>query len=112
MNAKIYALINTVTDAVFYIGCTVQPLKVRLSSHLSYPIKCPKNDYIYDILIAGGKVEILELDEVDFETGSFWEQHYIDLFFSFGYNLIQKRKSNYNECKPQNRARGRAFWNQ
>jgi Txe/YoeB family toxin of Txe-Axe toxin-antitoxin module len=110
MKVKIYALINSLNDTVFYIGCTKSDLKARLSNHISRRTDCTKNRFIYNILVAGGKVEILELDEVAFENGSFWEQHYIDLFLSFGYKLIQRRTSAYNECKPENRARGLRSW--
>lgn len=101
---KIYALINTLDDSVFYIGCTVQRLEARLSNHISRSTDSIKNRLVYNILFKGGKVEILELDECDFADGSKWEQFYIDLFKSFGFVLIQSRISNYNETNPLKRA--------
>ncbi len=105
---KIYCLLNTKTEQVFYIGCTKQRLMARLSGHVNCRLQSRKGDFIYDIYVNGGKVEIMELDEVNIEDGQFWEQHYIDLFFSFGFNLIQRRKSEYNEA-IRHRSKGQHF---
>lgn len=97
---KIYALFNTKDKNVFYIGATKQPLKIRLQGHLSRSTYSKINDYMYESCSSGAEIEIFELDEVPFYEASFYESFYIDLYYSFGFSLIQMRHSNY--CQQQN----------
>lgn len=40
---------------------------------------------------------MLILHECDLTDASFWEEFYIDLFRSYGFDLVQSRKSHYSE---------------
>lgn len=97
---KIYALINPLTDQVFYIGASKNP-DVRLTSHIANRNveSGYKTDQLMQILEAGEHVEILILDECEIEKVSFLEEFYIDLFLSFGYPLKQSRRSTYSKTK-------------
>ena len=95
----IYALINPVTNTVFYVGATSN-IKKRLSLHKSgrYISKTYKSIQIRNILEAGMEVETLELDvcygnDIDIR---FQEEFYIQLFRSWGFYLPQLSSSKYS----------------
>lgn len=96
MPVFIYALINPIHNNVFYIGATISP-KERLSAHI---YDCgvtnkPKHEIIKSILLSGLKPEMEILDKCDASKVIFWEEFYIQLFTTYGYDLKQTKKSNY-----------------
>lgn len=92
----IYALINSLDNNVFYIGATMYP-NGRLCQHKCNTQGNPKKrKKISDILNSGGVIEMLILDECKKIKVTFLEDFYSDLFSSFGFELLQPRKSNYD----------------
>lgn len=92
----IYGLINPLNNQVFYIGASTCP-KHRINVHNNdtngYPDKIL---VINEIKKSGEKIELLILDECRKSNVRFLEEFYIDLFTSYGFNLLQKRKSEYS----------------
>lgn len=97
MQIRIYALINPIIGDVFYVGATSDKLYTRLSGHLSCKYNSRKYALISKIKDRGLRPEILLLDTVDHNEAGFFEQFYMDLFRSFGFNLLNRRKSNYTK---------------
>lgn len=98
-NVHIYCLINPINGSVFYVGATSCELNERLKSHLSRSSGAKaKKDVLYSILALGLNPEILLLETVKFNRATFFEQFYMDLFRSFGFELTGLRKSNYSSC--------------
>lgn len=91
---SIYALINPLTSLVFYIGAS-QDVQARFYDHLSYHTNSYKSSQIQSILNNKLRPEILILDTCEVKDVRFWEEFYIDLFISFGFELSQMRTSNY-----------------
>lgn len=92
---SIYALINPLNNQVFYVGATEDPVS-RLSAHkTSLSGKTEKRGIIIAIRNSGLNLEMFILDTCHKEDVQFWEEFYIDLFFSFGFDLKQRRKSFY-----------------
>lgn len=99
-NVNIYCLINPINDHVFYIGATLNPLKTRLSSLKGTGNSNIKSkEIIKEIKEKGLLPEILLLDIVPFDDATFFEDFYMQLFKSFGFNLTNKHKSNYSRSK-------------
>ncbi len=92
---KIYALINPITNIVFYIGASKYP-KGRLSQH--YRTATPKS-FANRSLEKRTPPELLILDEVEYEEVRFYEEFYIELFKSWGFKLDQKKTSGYQKNK-------------
>jgi len=110
MKTYIYALINPSDQQVFYVGASISP-KDRYSHHIynaKKTSKNPKSKLILDIQAQGLQPEICVLDCVEFNEGTFFENHYMDLFRSFGFNLRQKRRSLYNESEAAEKTRWEA----
>ena len=86
---KIYALINPITDKVFYIGKTNRTLCRRLSEHLNFSKKENgyKNNTIKKILKEGKKPIIKLIEEVDLDNWAEREKFYINDYRDKGYNL-------------------------
>lgn len=93
---SIYALINPLNEQVFYVGASERP-KERLYVHrTSFTNQCAdKVQEIKAIRQFGYDVEMIILDTCYRDEVRFWEEFYIDLFFSYGFKLKQGRKSNY-----------------
>jgi len=83
----IYALIDPRDNQVKYIGKANNPER-RLKEHLtSLSKKNKKTNWIKKLLLQQLKPELLILTEVLFDEWQFWEQHYICLYKSWGFNL-------------------------
>lgn len=93
---NIYALINPINDHVFYIGCS-EKIYTRYKEHLyNEEANDKKTEIIKQITAAGKNPKLLLLEKVDLRDASFWEEFYIDLFKSYGYELTNKiNKSTY-----------------
>lgn len=94
---KIYALINPDNDYVFYVGATSYLLSDRLTMHIYSPTNKKSKEVIGTLRKNGKKPEIIELDEVCFKDSDFYEQFYIDLYRSYGFDLCNSIKSLYSK---------------
>jgi len=82
----IYALIDPRTDEIKYVGKT-NNLKARLSKHINRKLKTKVSCWIRSVL-KEDMLPIMEvLDEVPNSEWQFWEQHWIWLCLSWGFNL-------------------------
>ena len=84
---KIYALICPDNGNVRYIGITKRSLHVRLSEHMKERHVNKRCSWIRSLKNKNLKPQIILIDEVNSDY-DFWEQHYISLFSSFGFNLV------------------------
>ncbi len=98
MTFHIYILINPIDDTVFYVGCTINP-RVRLAGHISVSRMGNlnlKKETIHEIGKMGKWPEIVIVDTCVQKTEAcFLEQFYIDLFKSFGFELLQRNNKPY-----------------
>lgn len=86
----IYCLIDPFTNQVRYIGQTVEP-EVRLKSHVWYAKnkrRHRKDMWIWSVLQKGGYPIMDLLYESEIEKVNFWEEHYIFLYKSWGFELV------------------------
>lgn len=92
----IYALINPINNHVFYIGASADVQK-RLICHIAERRQSDsfKNKKIIEILSVGLKPELLVIDECNPDDATFWENFYMDLYSSYGFELRQSRYSVY-----------------
>lgn len=97
-SVNIYCLFNPLDKTIFYVGATEHTLDFRLNSHMaSHSGSVEKRDVIFKIKEHGLTPEIISLDTVTFKEATFYEQFYMDLFRSFGFDICGKRKSNYTQ---------------
>lgn len=82
----IYELIDPRTNEPKYIGKSIN-ISNRLSAHLKDKAKTYKTNWIKGLLELNLKPIINVIDEVNEDEWSFWEQHYIDLYKSWGFKL-------------------------
>ncbi len=94
----IYALIDPRDNKVRYIGKANKP-KYRLQAHLTDKTKTHKCSWIKSLLKEDLKPELLIIDEVSFKEWQFWEQHYISLYKSWGFNLTNGNSGGYGQVK-------------
>jgi hypothetical protein len=79
-----------------YIGVTKKPVAKRLSEHIQESKNkiaekkktTYKNNWINSKLDKGLEVEVHQIDLVPISEFSFWERHYISLFKSWGFTLM------------------------
>ncbi|MCX6218321.1 GIY-YIG nuclease family protein [Spirosoma sp.] len=85
----IYALSCPTSGDIRYIG-KADCLFLRLKSHLNEANKRGnyRRHWIKSLVDDGLIPEIEIIDECPIEEWGFWEQHYIDLFRSWGLNLV------------------------
>lgn len=87
----IYTLTDPITKQVRYIGKTKGTLVQRMYAHISnYKLKkekSHKNSWIINLKNKGYLPIIEELDLVEESEWVFWEQFYINLFKTWGFNL-------------------------
>lgn len=82
----IYCIVCPITNTPKYIGKSDNPY-MRLYHHCHSSRKSKVADYVRSLL-RKGLFPILEIvDEVDLRTWEFWEQHYISLYRSWGFEL-------------------------
>lgn len=96
---KIYSLRDPVTDEIRYIGQTRQTLEKRLFDHTTLSALKKqtnyKNNWIKSLRKQGFLPIIEVLDEVEEKNASFWENFYIDLFFTWGFKLTNLSRTEY-----------------
>jgi len=84
----IYVLIDPRDLSIRYVGKANNP-KQRLSTgHLSDKCNCPRVSWIKSLKKLGLKPVEEIVDEVSMDEWQFWEQHYISLYKSWGFNLV------------------------
>lgn len=92
MTTYIYALKDPITFEIRYIGKSDNPIK-RLRKHIIFTKANPncynhKTNWIRQI-ISTNSIPIIEIiDEVNIVDWMFWESHYISLYKSWGFNLV------------------------
>lgn len=92
---SIYALINSITKCVFYVGATCNP-DTRLKAHLSTRGNNEFKDYqISKALLLGGSIEMLILDTCERKDAKKEEEFYISLMQYYGFELNQSKISTY-----------------
>ncbi|MEO6306078.1 MAG: GIY-YIG nuclease family protein [Bacteroidia bacterium] len=101
MTTYIYGLIDPRDNNIKYIGKS-NNLKDRLKQHLNEKGNTIKLNWIKHIKKLDLKIEIVELDEVPMNEWRFWENHWVDLFKSWGFKLK-------NDDTP---GAGTSFWNE
>lgn len=84
----IYALQDPITEDIRYIGRTKNP-HMRLFSHMSCKDNKDKWDWVCALKALNFKPKMICLDEVDSDI-DFWELHYINLYQSWGFRLVNK----------------------
>lgn len=85
----IYALVCPNTDHVRYIGKSNNPQK-RLHSHLTDGRMNHRRNWLLSLKKENKLPKVEILDTVKIEEWAFWEQHYISLYRSFGFNLLNR----------------------
>lgn len=88
----IYALICPETGAIRYIGQSRYPKK-RYGRHISdgaIKLKTHKECWINGLMKKGLSPEMSIIDQVSVDNVDFWEEHYISLYRSWGFDLTNK----------------------
>jgi hypothetical protein len=93
----IYALCEPNTEVVRYVG-KADNYEERYYHHLKESFRndkqkkqrTHKNNWIKSLLIKGLKPTLILIDEVPEVEWKFWERHYISLFKSWGFRLVNK----------------------
>lgn len=91
---QIYVLIDPRTDNIRYVGKT-NDIKRRLVKHIcesKLSTKSHKKAWINQLLKLNLKPIIEVVDVVSIYEWEFWEQHYISLYKSWGFNLTNLTK--------------------
>jgi len=84
----IYALSDPRTDAVRYIGKSNDP-EYRYKLHIRKTAdNTKKSKWVRSLLIAGVSPTLDVIDEVPNDEWSFWEQHWIQVFKGWGFDLV------------------------
>lgn len=88
-HTHIYALTCPDTDQVRYVGKSNNPSK-RLYSHLTDGRLNHRHNWLMSLKLNGKTPKLEILDTVKIEEWAFWEMHYISLYKSFGFNLLNR----------------------
>lgn len=89
----IYAL--SFNDEIKYIGKANNPI-ARFARHMRFcKSATKKHEWVKALKEKGEKPTLEILDEVPFDEWAFWEQHYISLFQSWGFNLLNGDRGGY-----------------
>lgn len=92
MKTYIYTLSDPATGVVRYVGKTINPKK-RLADHCSKRKSSRhKESWISSLRHKHQKPIMDIIDCVDFVAWEFWEIHYISLFRSWGFDLVNHDK--------------------
>jgi len=83
----IYSLNDPITDIPRYIGWSGQ-LEARYKRHCNTKEKTHKGHWIRKLKSEGLKPNLEIIDEVNIEECAFWEQHYISLYKSWNFKLV------------------------
>lgn len=86
----IYGIQDPVTEKIFYIGQTTN-FKKRISSHLHDNSRKRKNSKIKSLLNNGVYPLFIEIDSCNLDVADKMECHYMNVFKSFGCNLLNHR---------------------
>src|SRR5688572_13966194 len=83
-SAKIYALVDPISNEIRYIGFTIHSLECRLKGHLKYAelVNCHRSRWIWQLLKRGLKPSVILVQEVPIEAWSRAERYWISYFRS------------------------------
>lgn len=84
---KIYSLEDPISKEIKYIGQTTLSLEKRLNLHLYKKSNSIKKNWIDKLKLEKLKPIIQIIDIVE-NNEEFWEQYYISLYKSWGFNLV------------------------
>lgn len=84
----IYTLSDPITLEIRYVGITSNTLEYRYKRHFYDKKNYKKRKWFKQLEKVSLKPIIEELEVVDFEGWKFWEQWYISLFKTFGFDLV------------------------
>lgn len=88
-NCLIYAALHPLTKQVVYIGQTGMSLRDRATLHLhSGKNKTPFSKWVQCIRQTGLKPLFVDIDQVPGNDAIYWERFYIQLFRSWGFNIL------------------------
>lgn len=95
---NIYCLYDSITRKRFYVGCTINDPKKRLSSHLNdirwqglhcKGIPAQRGRHVLEMEKLGSKIIVRVLRRVPCEEIDYWERYYHDYYISRGHPIIQ-----------------------
>lgn len=89
----IYRLVDPRDNNKCYVGKANNPLKRLLEGHLlpsNLKKRTRKNSWVKSLLKLGLRPKLEIIDEVNYNEWQFWEQHYISLYKSWGFNLTNE----------------------
>jgi hypothetical protein len=104
MKTNIYILIDPETNIVKYVGKSNNP-KRRFGRHLSRKTNARKQQWLNALKNKDLKPELLIIDNVNNSEWEFWEYHYINLYKSWGFDLLNLQEggrhnsSGFKNCK-------------
>lgn len=84
---NIYSLSDPLSKQVRYIG-KADNVKKRLTVHLTDTDKNHRTNWIKSLKKVGLKPEVDIIDIVSYNEWQFWERHYISLYKSWGFKLV------------------------
>lgn len=100
--AVVYGMCDPRTNALRYIGCTTQPLKVRMTNHYAERLHNfggipEKREWLRDLAAAGLKPDIFEIETAPYFEAQESEKFWIEYFRVIGAPLLNIRD---NRAKP------------
>jgi len=87
MNVYIYTLDDN-NGIPIYVGITTD-INKRIKNHIN-GLKNQSGNLYRSINNIGSSINMTIIDEVDYFECGFWESHYIFLYRSFGYTILNK----------------------
>lgn len=105
----IYTLSDPRTGEVRYVGKT-RDAKARIRNHLNKREHNHKGNWIESLRKLNLEPEVILIDEVPTGEWSFWEQHWIQVFLGWGFNLTNMTSGGgeYSHFTPELKKKHRA----
>jgi hypothetical protein len=90
----IYTLADPRTGEIRYVGKTDRPTSVRLSQHVNDAkrVGTHRSNWVRSLLNAGIRPVLEAVEEVPKSEWEFWEQHWIQQFKGWGFDLVNTHK--------------------
>lgn len=89
----IYYLSDSISNQPFYVGAT-NNLDKRMYKHMNeaklLKRRCRRTLYMAKLISDGVRISMNPLEVVTNEQRQFWEHHYISLFRSWGFDLVNQ----------------------
>ncbi len=112
MQTNIYILIDPESNEVKYVGKSNNPQR-RFGRHLSRNTNARKQQWLNSLKDKSLTPELLIIDVVNVLEWEFWEYHYINLYKSWGFNLLNLQEggrhnsSGFKNCKHNNETKSK-----